>query len=588
MTSALCPSRFARPLVLVALFLGTTAGATSNFPSAIRTATAMENTPPCILCHATAIGGRGTATQPFAETLRQHGLTGAFDTESLQTALGGVKEDRSDTDGDGTGDWDELAAGRNPNVASSNGSSDLFFGSTTDGGTPGVVPLDAPPIQYGLGCTAASAPSTLALLGAPVLVFRGRRRRRRLAVTSLLLVLLCACSQGSSSRSPDGGAPTGPTPGPVDGGLGADLDPSELDPASHGGTLTFESIGAPGWYPSRRDPATGPCDAYQSSGCCLSKHHIEGNALTPWDEDLIVTLRGPMKVKQFAVYQPEGDSKGPWNLVSSWDARSPKSPQGLHFEGNSTETKGFDGVIGTECLVDVSTSEDFTCGPGSEPYCPPQGSGKKKAWGWSGSKLFVMLATMPHAGSLGQACSQGSNGNWFDAPWVGLSHGELVRAGAFGGCHCYAKEPDKWYLGDGCGQFNVFEVVNDNNDFRNLDVFSTNMFGYAGYVGEGPCGAKCNVGSLGGEADLIDKATSAEAARGAVASPTRGPGAALRRPVSGYRYFLILLDVPSRTVQLALIHPLNVPATVGALLPGLPARMDASTVEAVRTLRLPR
>ncbi|NVJ21261.1 DUF2403 domain-containing lipoprotein [Myxococcus sp. AM011] len=423
------------------------------------------------------------------------------------------------------------------------------------------------------------------------MLLRGRRRRRRLEVTSLLLALLCACSQGSGSRSPDGGPSTenpGPTPGPVDGGLGADLDPSELDPASHGGTLTFESIGAPGWYPSRRDPATGPCDAYQGTGCCLSKHTIEGNELTPWDEDLIVTLRGPMKVKQFAVYQPEGDSKGPWNLVSSWDARSPKSPEGLHFEGNNTEAKGFDGVIGTECLVDVSTSEDFTCGPGSAPYCPPQGSGKKKTWGWSGSKLFVMLATMPHAGSLGQACSQGSNGNWFDAPWVGLSHGELVRAGAFGGCHCYAKEPDKWYLGDGCGQFNVFEVVNDNNDFRNLDVFSTNMFGYAGYVGEGPCGSKCNVSTLGGEADLIDKATSAEAARGAVASPTRGPGAALRRPVSGYRYFLILLDVPSRTVQLALIHPLNVPASVGALLPGLPARMEASTVEAVRTMRLPR
>ena len=36
------------------------------------------------------------------------------------------------------------------------------------------------------------------------------------------------------------------------------------------------------------------------------------------------------------------------------------------------------------------------------------------------------------------------------------------------------------YIG---GQFNVFEVVNDNNQYKNLGVFSTNMFGYAGYVG---------------------------------------------------------------------------------------------------------
>ncbi|MFY0570209.1 DUF2403 domain-containing lipoprotein [Archangium lansingense] len=407
---------------------------------------------------------------------------------------------------------------------------------------------------------------------------------------SLLLALLCACTlnQGPGSQPPDAGQNPGPTPAPVDGGgSGAEFDPSELDPASHGGTVTFESIGAPGWYPSRRDPETGPCDAYTASGCCLSKHTIESDALTPWDEDLIVTLRGPMKLKQFAVYQPAVESPGPWNLVSSWDERSPKSSQGLNFSGNNTEKNGFSGTIGTECLVDVSTSEDFACGPGSLPYCPPQGSGKK-TWGWSGSKLFVMLATMPHADSLGHACSNNSNGNWFDAPWMGLSVGELVRAGAFGSCQCYAKAPDKWYLGDGCGQFNVFEVVNDNNEFRNLDVFSTNMFGYAGYVGEGPCGSRCKVDSLGGEVDLIDKSKVTEAAQGAVASPTRGPGAAFRRPVSGYRYFLVLLDVPTRTVQLAVIHPLSVPAPVGALLPGLPAQLDASTIDAVRTLRLPR
>jgi uncharacterized protein (TIGR03382 family) len=166
-------------MVTVALFLGTTAGATSNFPSVIRTATGMENPPPCIACHATAIGGRGTATQPFAETLRQHGLAGAFDSESLQTALNGIKEERVDTDGDGTGDWDELAAGRNPNVASSNGSSDLFYAPATDGGSPGEVPSDAPPMHYGFGCTAASAPSTFALLGATVVVLKSRRRSRR-------------------------------------------------------------------------------------------------------------------------------------------------------------------------------------------------------------------------------------------------------------------------------------------------------------------------------------------------------------------------------------------------------------------------
>jgi hypothetical protein len=52
---------------------------------------------------------------------------------------------------------------------------------------------------------------------------------------------------------------------------------------------------------------------------------------------------------------------------------------------------------------------------------------------------------------------------------------------------------------------------NHNNSSKNLDVFSTNFFGYAGYVGEGPCGAQCNVSNLAAQADLIDKLAYARA-----------------------------------------------------------------------------
>jgi hypothetical protein len=195
---------------------------------------------------------------------------------------------------------------------------------------------------------------------------------------------------------------------------------------------------------------------------------------------------------------------------------------------------------------------------------------------------------MPHAPSVPGACSNTTTGGWYDASWIGLSVGELVRGGAFSSCQCYAKDPSKGYLADGCGQFNVFEVVNDNNSSKNLDVFSTDMIDYAGYVGEGPCGAKCDAASLGAAVDLIDKTTDTEAASGAVSTPTQGPRAAFRRPESGYRYFLILLDVPSRTVQLALVHPASVPPSIGTLLPALPQSVAGATVDAVRALRLPK
>jgi hypothetical protein len=421
---------------------------------------------------------------------------------------------------------------------------------------------------------------------------------RRLSIPTLAWVLVWGCTadpQGDDEKGDDEHGETGegengdgdgdPMPPPVDGGLGpAPFDEGELDPASHGGTITFQDIGAPGWYPSRRDPEIGPCDALDSDSCCLAHHEVGGDALTPWDEDLILTLRGPLLTKQLAVYQPADDG---WALVSAWDAQAPATAQGIAFRGNGTETAGFDGAVGTECLVDVSTDDLFACGPGSSPFCPE--SAEPRYHGWYGSKLLVVLAKMPHADEVpvGTPCSRGTDGNWWDAPWLGLSLGELVRAGAFSNCQCYAKNPDEWWLGDGCGQFNVFEVVNDNNEYRNLDIFSTNFFGYAGYVGEGPCGATCDVSTLDPAVDLIDKSTLGEALGGATASPEGGPGAAFRRPSEGYRYFLIHLDVASRSVQLAVIHPEAVPAEVGALLPNLPATVPQSTIDALLELRLP-
>src|SRR3569833_1324222 len=145
---------------------------------------------------------------------------------------------------------------------------------------------------------------------------------------------------------------------------------------------------------------------------------------------------------------------------------------------------------------------------------------------------------MPHAGSTAlpaaQSCSTDTSNGWYDAPWIGLSHGELIRAGAFQACQCYDKMPGS-LKGDGCGQINAFEVVNDNNSSKNLELFSTNFFGYQGYIGEGPCGTACDVSALDPAVDLVNKKTSQEASAGALSSPGSGPGAAFRRPAAGGR-----------------------------------------------------
>jgi hypothetical protein len=350
-------------------------------------------------------------------------------------------------------------------------------------------------------------------------------------------------------------------------------------------------IGGAGMYPSRRDPAAGACDVLKNATCCLANKAVTGTQLTPWDDELSATLRGPLVVKQLVVYQPAQAQPGSWQLVSTWDARTPTAAQGMAFTGNATPAGAFTGTVGNKCLIDVSTNKEFPCGPGSVPYCPKPAAGQHKYSGWSGSKLIVMLATMPHDGSgaitAAQNCNNDATDGWYDAPWIGISHGELVRQGLYAGCHCYSY-PDKPDSGNGCGQINAFEVVNDKGAYKNLELFSTNLFGYGGYVGEGPCGVNCNVTNLSPAVDLVNKSTSLEAAAGAISTPGKGPGAAFRRPATGYRYFVMLLDVSSRSIQLALIHPGSIPAAVSALLPNLPQQVPQSAITGLLQLRLPR
>jgi hypothetical protein len=405
-------------------------------------------------------------------------------------------------------------------------------------------------------------------------------------IASVLLLALCTPVEDNSKTQAGPGVEQ-PTNKPIS------MPPVTMatpDQPSHGGTITFQNIGSIGWYPSRSDPATGSCDATKGDGCCQSKHYLTTDSLTPWNEELIMTLRGPMNVKQVVVYQPNTANPSLWDRTSLWDDKSPTVMQGIAFKGNDTEKNGFGGTVGNTCLVDVSTDKVFKTGPGSTPYCPA--TSDTKYYGWDGSKMIILQASMPRveAGIIDAAkhCGIDKTNNWYDAPWIGFSHGEMVRSGAFGSCHCYAKDGAQWWLADGCGQFNAFEVVNDNNDYQNFDLFSTNFFGYGGYVGEGPAGKNCNVSGLDPQIDLVNKSTSKEATSGAVASPGKGPGTAFRRPATGYRYFVVLFDIKTRTVQMALIHPANIPLTAQALLPALPAHVSRMVIDDILALRLPK
>jgi hypothetical protein len=73
------------------------------------------------------------------------------------------------------------------------------------------------------------------------------------------------------------------------------------------------------------------CDTNPS--CTKTPHSVSG-PLGPFKDDLTFLLRGPVKVNNIAVYQPQGDASdaNTWSLSSSFTAG--QAPKNLVFMNN--------------------------------------------------------------------------------------------------------------------------------------------------------------------------------------------------------------------------------------------------------------
>ncbi len=162
----------------VASFVSAPVQASQTYPSVIAEEFDMLCVPTCTLCHSTNPGQSGTALQGqlFGQALAFSGVTG-MNEGSLRTVLGKIKAgtadtlplrmpdlvpDNADVDGDGTGAYDELKKGMDPNK-------------------PGDARICGP--EYGCGAHIAKAPAknggawVLAVTAAALVTFGFRRRR---------------------------------------------------------------------------------------------------------------------------------------------------------------------------------------------------------------------------------------------------------------------------------------------------------------------------------------------------------------------------------------------------------------------------
>lgn len=371
-------------------------------------------------------------------------------------------------------------------------------------------------------------------------------------------------------------------------------DPHPIDdtPVTQGGTITFTNIGASGWWPRRLDHPNGDPSCNYKDGtdtwggvCCMEKHYTSSEALAPFDEEMILILKA-LKVKQLAVYQPESEGQAaPWNMVSFFDARL-GSAENFFFTKGDTDNAVFDGALtGDDCVWYVMQDKLFDCEGFEDYYCPDDPG--INHLGWSGSKLIAFLGNMDFKDSDVRSC--GGAGLGHPGPWVAFVSAELIRDGGRkwnGLCNCYSKTGS---VGDGCGEINVFEVVMDGNEYSNREFISTGVRSFQnGHVGGSVCGAGCDRDDYPYSAEVVDACSEQEYAKGpTVVSGGSSDGCPVwKRPV-GDRFFLILLDAATRSIQVAIVHPRNIPKNLSELFPMLPSRIQRTTIDNLAQLRLP-
>lgn len=411
-------------------------------------------------------------------------------------------------------------------------------------------------------------------------------------------------SRGERRDAGSGDPATSFTSGSVDASAGDETEvvgqrdalgpyPFIPSPVTLGGTMTFLNVGAPGFWPRRLernagDPACNYKDGSDTWGghCCLEEHHTASDDISPFDEEMVLILKA-INVKQLAVYQPSGSqASSAWLRVTSWDSRTAQA-EDLWFTQRGEGSARFPGdLTHDDCVGYLSRAALLECDDLPGYYCPSDAGVMHQ--GFTGSKLFVFLASMTFDDTKVQKCE--GEGAGHPGPWVALVASELVRDGGRkwnGACNCYSQTGS---VGDGCGEMNVFEVVLDGNEFSNREFMSTGVRSYqAGHVGGSVCGAGCEREAFGHDVELVDAcALKAYTQAPSLTVGGEATGCPVWRRPEGDRYFLLLLDEQTRTIQVAVVHPDNIDFTLSGLLPALPSALERVDIDALSKLRLPQ
>ncbi|KAK0631929.1 putative TOS1-like glycosyl hydrolase-domain-containing protein, partial [Immersiella caudata] len=217
--------------------------------------------------------------------------------------------------------------------------------------------------------------------------------------------------------------------------------------------ITYQNVGAVGEYQDvvRMDQQSGACE--------FQKRKFSG-PLAPFDEPMYIHFRGPLRLKQVAVYLPGSDQR---KRDEAHYHAARQSSSGLTFLANRGDpyisgnfTRAFGNTLsyvdrtGTSCSPSSQTLLDTLLPSSAEVilatdqpcnaacgYIQPGSIARKGFASVSGTRVVMMDFSMPHA--YGE-----------DMPAIWMLNARIPLTGQYHGCSCWAS---------GCGEFDVFETL---------------------------------------------------------------------------------------------------------------------------------
>lgn len=263
-------------------------------------------------------------------------------------------------------------------------------------------------------------------------------------------------------------------------------------------TKTITNIGGSGSY----DEVVGmPCGSGGVSSCIKRPKFVD-SCLAPFDEEQSMRFRGPMNLRNFAVYYPTG---GSWERVSNF--KQGGGEHNVRFTQNLGRSHDGRNVNEEVCFPGnnfLDANDDFLCHGFNITYASYDGRCARRnpegfsgylddgvevaalqasecygsdcgfhrgrgLHGWAGAqggaKIFVSKVNLPHGGQN-------------DAPAIWAMHASTVRTSNYHVSQCNCRGVG--YNG-GCGEVDIAEVVSEK--YEPMEV-GTTVYSYKGAIGD--------------------------------------------------------------------------------------------------------